>query len=291
MCKVPAGSENDQRERLRLPRQPQASEKRILQHLKKWYIIWRMQTSAGGSDCANPWRDAPVVVRERVSSTMDEALALARSGCPTGTVVVTGFQEKGRGRVPGRGWHSDPWESLLATVVLRRADIGFPISQLPLRAGVAAARALERCAGVEVQVKWPNDLLHKGKKLAGLLCESRGEHALVGLGVNCAQTRFPPQLAARACSLLQACGRAVPVLALLESVLGALKETLVDDGWRQELLRRLHRRGHAVVVDLLGSGLSVEGILDSVDDAGQLVLMRPDGQALRIAQGEIRPGR
>ncbi len=248
-----------------------------------------MQTSAAG--CANPWQDAPVIVKERVTSTMEEALALARSGCPTGTVVVSGFQEEGRGRVPGRKWHSAPWESLLATVVVKRTDIGFPLPQLPLRAGVAAAIAVESCAGVKVQIKWPNDLMHGGRKLAGLLCEARGEWALVGLGVNCTQSEFPPELAGSACSLLQASGRAVPVLTLLESVLGALKATLADEGWRRQLLRRLYGRGAVVVVDLLGSGLSVEGMLQEVDEAGQLVLRRVDGQVLHIAQGEIRPGR
>ena len=247
-----------------------------------------MQTSPG---CFNPWQNAPVVVRERVSSTMDDALALARSGCPTGTVVVTGFQERGRGRVPGREWISAPWESLLATVVVRAGDIGFPLQQLPLRAGVAAAIALERSAGVAVRIKWPNDLVCNGRKIAGLLCELHGEHALIGLGVNCTQTAFPPGLSDRACSLLQACGRVVPVLSLLESVLGALKETLADEGWREQLLRRLHGRGEVVVVDLLGSGVSVEGMLQEVDEAGQLVLLRTDGGTLRIAQGEIRPGR
>jgi BirA family transcriptional regulator, biotin operon repressor / biotin---[acetyl-CoA-carboxylase] ligase len=246
-----------------------------------------MQTSPG---CSNPWRDAPVVVRERVSSTMDEALVLARSGCPTGTVVVTGFQEKGRGRVPGRQWISGPWESLLATVVVRTGDIGFPVRQLPLRAGVAAAVAVERSAGIEVRIKWPNDLVVDGRKVAGLLCELHGEHALIGLGVNCTQAAFPPVLSDNACSLLQACGRVVPVFTLLESVLGALKEILADDGWRQQLLRRLHGRGGVVVVDLLGSNVSVEGMLQEVDEAGQLVLLRPDGGILRIAQGEIRSG-
>ena len=252
-----------------------------------------MQTSAdnGAEGCVNPWPHASIIVRERVSSTMDEALALARSGCPTGTTVVSGFQEKGRGRVPGRTWLSAPWESLLATVAIRRGDIGFPLPQLPLRAGVAAALAVESCAALPVQIKWPNDLLHAGRKLAGVLCETRGDYALVGVGVNCGQAEFPPELAGSACSLLQACGRAVPVFTLLEAVLAALKATLSDERWREHLLRRLHGRGGVVVVDLLGSGISVEGLLQEVDDAGQLVLRRVDGQVLRIAQGEIRTGR
>ncbi|MBE3132767.1 MAG: hypothetical protein IMZ55_04785, partial [Acidobacteria bacterium] len=85
---------------------------------------------------ATPWEGAPVYLKERTGSTMDDALALARAGSPAGTTVVAGFQERGRGRVPGRLWVSGAWESLLATVVLRRADSP-PPSQLPLRAGLA----------------------------------------------------------------------------------------------------------------------------------------------------------
>jgi BirA family biotin operon repressor/biotin-[acetyl-CoA-carboxylase] ligase len=132
--------------------------------------------------------------------------------------------------------------------------------------------------------------MYAGRKLAGLLCEANGECALIGLGVNCTQSKFPPALAGSACSLREACGREVPVFSLLESVLAALKETLADEEWRHQLHRRLHGRGGMVCVDLLGSGVSVEGILEEVDQAGQLVLRRPDGTTLRIAQGEIRPG-
>lgn len=247
-----------------------------------------METSQG---IANPWEGAPITVVERTSSTMDDAALLARADCPTGTVVVAGFQEKGRGRVPGRSWISPAWESLLATVVVRIAGLGFPLPELPLRAGVAVALAVEESAGIPVEIKWPNDLVVGGKKLAGLLCETRGDAALIGFGVNCAQTTFPPDLTDTACSLFQLCGRAMPVFPLLAAILSRLKTSLSDPAWRGKLHTRLSLRGQWVSVDLLGSGRTVEGILRDVDEEGRLVLQLGDGQTARIRQGEIRPAR
>ena len=173
-----------------------------------------------------PWKGAPVYLRETTGSTMDDALALARDGCPSGTTVAAGYQEKGRGRGQGTRWLSGPWQSLLATVVLHRDEAGFPLTQLSLRAGLAVALAVEDLAGLAVRIKWPNDLLWQGRKLAGILCEARGSVLLVGIGVNCAQDSFPPEIAAQACSLRMAAGRDIAPLEILPAVLARLKECL-----------------------------------------------------------------
>jgi BirA family biotin operon repressor/biotin-[acetyl-CoA-carboxylase] ligase len=244
-----------------------------------------METSPG---IINPWGGAPIWVRERTSSTMDDARELARAGCPSGTVVVASFQEKGRGRVPGRVWSSAPGESLLATVVVYLVETAFPLPQLPLRAGVAAALAVEESAGIGPRIKWPNDLVFDGKKFAGLLCEAYGDVGLIGFGVNLTQTAFPPELADSACSLLQAGGRAVPRLALLASLLARLKDVLVDSAWREKLQARLYARGRQVSVELLGSARRASGILRDVDEQGRLVLLLGNGRLQRIEQGELR---
>ena len=190
---------------------------------------------------ATPWEGAPVYLKERTGSTMDDALALARAGSPAGTTVVAGLQERGRGRAPGRLWVSGAWESLLATVILRRVDAP-PPSEMPLRAGLAASLAIEEAAGITVAIKRPNDILWEGRKLAGVLCESRGDILLVGIGVNCRQLAFPPEIAQSACSLRQACGRDISPLALLPLVLARLKASLEDGLWRGKVDERLVTR-------------------------------------------------
>jgi BirA family transcriptional regulator, biotin operon repressor / biotin---[acetyl-CoA-carboxylase] ligase len=243
-----------------------------------------METSAA---ITNPWHGAQIHVLERTSSTMDDALALGREGSPTGTVVIAGFQEKGRGRVPGRTWTSPPWESLLATVIVLNADMHCALRELPLRAGVAAALAVQDVAGLRVDIRWPNDLVFDGKKLAGLLCEAHGGIALAGFGINCAQSAFPPELSAIACSIAQACGTAAPVFPLLEALLVRLRQALVDELWREKLNSRLHARGRVVRVSLIGDARVIEGRAREVDEEGRLVLLLADGQEAHVAQGEL----
>ena len=229
---------------------------------------------------ANPWAQAPVFVRERTQSTMDDARRLALDGCMEGTVVVAGFQREGRGRAPGRTWHSPAWESLTATIVLDAGAFSFPLAQLPLRAAVAVCLAAEDC-GVRPRIKWPNDILCEGKKLAGILCETCGKAALVGIGVNCTQKTFPAALAGVACSILQVTGREMNPLSLLPVVLARLKGALGDGQWREKLVARLASRGERVRVTLPHGG-AVEGILQEVDEQGKLIVKSDAGDLLRI---------
>ena len=78
---------------------------------------------------SNPWAGSPVFVREHTRSTWLTPEELALRGCAEGTVVVAGFQQKGRGRAPGRTWHSNPWESLMATIVLNQSSFDFPVTE------------------------------------------------------------------------------------------------------------------------------------------------------------------
>jgi len=254
-----------------------------------------MQTSrADSSAWSTPWPGAEVVYRPVTFSTMDDARALAEAGCPTGTVAAAGYQQKGRGRMPGRSWVSPPGEGLAATVVLRIPDLGFPLGELTLRAGLAAACGIQDTAGISTWIKWPNDVLAvvagaaAPRKVAGLLCEARGDTALVGIGVNCGQKAFPPEIAATAASLLQACGRAVQPAAVLAAILRRLKGCAADAGWRDGLRARLHLRGERVEVHFTGSDRSIHGVLRDVSDEGGLVLELSGGRLQTILHGELR---
>jgi BirA family biotin operon repressor/biotin-[acetyl-CoA-carboxylase] ligase len=253
-----------------------------------------METSRGSPPALpTPWPDAFVTLKTRTTSTMDDARELARAGCPTGTVAAADYQEKGRGRVPGRTWISPPGESLLATVVLRIPELGYPLRELPLRAGVAVALGIEDAAGISVEIKWPNDVVagrgvpEAGRKIAGLLCEAYGDAALVGFGVNRAQSFFPDEISRTACSLFQLTGRRLQNPALLASILARLKAASLLDTWQDIARARLHCRGEAVHVDLLGSGRTLSGIVRDIDDRGRLVLELSDGRRETVEQGEL----
>jgi BirA family biotin operon repressor/biotin-[acetyl-CoA-carboxylase] ligase len=150
-----------------------------------------------------------------VVSTNDAARDLARRGAPHGTAVLAEEQTGGRG-TKGRRWHSPPglglYVSFLARFPADRPDIPLPL--LPLAAGVAAAEAVEAASGIEVRLKWPNDLLQAGRKLGGVLVESVSagsgpRFAVVGIGINVGhgEADFPEDLRSRATSLRLAAGR------------------------------------------------------------------------------------
>jgi BirA family biotin operon repressor/biotin-[acetyl-CoA-carboxylase] ligase len=151
----------------------------------------------------NPF-GAPVYHVESVSSTMEAARALARSGAAPGTIIASEFQEQGRGR-QGRSWTAKKGESLLFTLLLRYPEPGAIPQALTLRTGLALALAIEAFApSLRAELKWPNDIMLNGKKTAGILAEGDGGDVYVGIGVNVFQKEFPPELRGKATSIAQA---------------------------------------------------------------------------------------
>ena len=128
-----------------------------------------------------------VALFEATTSTMDVAHRLAGEGAPGGTLVIANEQTAGRGR-GGKSWASAPGAGLWLTLIERPADTS-GLDVLSLRAGLAAARALDRFAAEPIRVKWPNDLYIDRGKLAGILVEARWresslEWVAIGLGIN-----------------------------------------------------------------------------------------------------------
>ena len=241
--------------------------------------------------------DYPVHFLREVTSTMHVAGDLARAGASGGATVVTDHQTAGRGR-RGRGWQDPPGEALLASIVLRPALPAGASGWLPLAVAVGAARAIAEATGGTLGIKWPNDLLHEGRKVAGILVELALEeqevrHAVAGLGVNVHQRRFPEEIAARAVSLRQAFAyrgtRAELLACLVPEVLAAVRQLENDPrglrrAWR-ELSVTLGRQ-----VAVLGLAEDAQGLAVDVDDLGRLVIESQDGRRRAFAAGEISLG-
>ncbi len=132
------------------------------------------------------WHEVRVV--EETGSTNADLLARARSGAGEGLVLVAEAQTSGRGRM-GRRWISPPRRALTFSVLLRPAVPAGLLGWAPLLAGVAVASALERTAGVDARLKWPNDVLVDGAKIAGILAERWGNAVVIGTGINVLQQR------------------------------------------------------------------------------------------------------
>jgi BirA family biotin operon repressor/biotin-[acetyl-CoA-carboxylase] ligase len=119
-----------------------------------------------------------LVARAAVGSTNDLAWEALAARAPHGSAFVADHQTRGRGR-DGRIWHTAPGQGLALSILLTELPAGDGLPLLPLAAGLALARALDG-TGADAELKWPNDLLIGGGKVAGILCESRaggeGEH-------------------------------------------------------------------------------------------------------------------
>lgn len=231
---------------------------------------------------------------DRVGSTNDEAAAWARAGAPAGAVVVADEQDKGRGRL-GRRWHSPPGESLYLSVVLRPALPPHRVPPLTLAAGVAVAETL-LAFDVVPALKWPNDVLLDGKKVAGILTEmsadlDRVHHLVVGIGVNLNARAFPDEIAAIATSLALARGAPVSRAELVATLCARLEhwyDAFVADGaaavaaaWKQ------HARFFGKRVTVTAGRDRIEGIAEDLEDDGALRLRLDDGRTTRVVAGEV----
>lgn len=220
----------------------------------------------------------PRVHRRATASTNDLARELAARGAPHGTLVTASAQSAGRGR-QGRVWSAPPDRSLLLSLVLR-----MPFGDLlPLVAAVAVSDV----CGPDARIKWPNDVLLDGRKVAGILAEGRPQEgwAVLGIGLNVALRveDLPPELHDTATTL----GRDPSELEdVLRELLDALQRRL--DEPTDDLLRvyrgRDALRGRAI------TWAGGTGVADGIDGAGRLVVALPDGGRTALDAGEVHLG-
>ncbi len=240
---------------------------------------------------------ARVEYRETTASTMEDARrgASADHGAP-GTAYVAGAQTAGRGRL-GRAWVSTPGAGLYVTYHLRTDDP----ARAPLHSAagaLAVADAVRAVVGLDAALKWPNDVLADGRKLAGVLAESLpaagapGElDVLLGIGVNLRPGALPPDVASLAANIEELAGTAPSLEAMLAALSAALErwtDVLARDpaalveAWRGRL-GTLGRRVRLVAP----GGEVVEGEAVDVSPLGELLLRDAGGAVTRHAAGDV----
>jgi len=236
-----------------------------------------------------------IMVLDEIDSTNREAMRQAESGAEEGLVIIANEQTEGRGRL-GRSWFTAGEDALAISILLRPDIAPEHVPQLSLLTAVALHRALAKHVP-NIRIKWPNDLLVDGAKIAGILTEMRAEpgrvHAVVlGIGLNIRQPKqgWPKEITQRVTDLSTAAGKPVSRLHIATDLIEALDEcydTYLSHGFSR--IREWWWEAHAASGQMVRahshSGY-VEGIAEALDEDGAL-LMRVDGELQRFVAGDI----
>jgi BirA family biotin operon repressor/biotin-[acetyl-CoA-carboxylase] ligase len=208
-----------------------------------------------------------------IDSTMRAAV-----GLEPGSVVLAGEQTSGQGR-RGHQWHSEPASGIYCSVVLK------PVPALTLALGLATADAIARATGLVCDLRWPNDVMLAGKKVAGILVRN----AIAGIGINVNHTSFPAELALEATSLRLHTGAPVSSTGIILALLPAI-DTFVD--LDQETILRLFTRASSYAagrrVTVAQPDGVIEGTTAGLDPAGFLIVQQDDGTDTLILAGGVR---
>jgi BirA family biotin operon repressor/biotin-[acetyl-CoA-carboxylase] ligase len=236
----------------------------------------------------------PVSYLATIDSTMLEAARLAEAGCAHGTVVIADEQTAGQGR-HGRRWHSEPGSGLYCSMILRPELRPDSLPVLTLALGLAAADAIADVSGLTCDLRWPNDVMLEGRKVAGILVQLLDLVAIAGIGINVNHVAFPPEMAAEATSLRILSNRPYSREQLLVTLLEAVERyggVLAGEDGRQKILmmfsaRSSYARNKRVKVDQ-GQSI-VEGTTAGLDPSGFLILRKDDGTEDLVLAGGVRP--
>jgi BirA family biotin operon repressor/biotin-[acetyl-CoA-carboxylase] ligase len=214
---------------------------------------------------------------DTIDSTMQAAL-----GCPLGAVVIAEEQTAGQGR-HGHSWHSERGSGIYCSIVLKPAPL------LTLALGLATAETVTSITGLACDLRWPNDLMIRGKKAAGILVQLVDGHAIGGIGINVNHRWFPAELAQEATSLRMEAGREFDRTDILLALIRAVEGFANQDS---ETILRLFTQASSYAI---GRHVKVEqpdgvieGITNGLDPSGYLKIRKDDGTDTLILAGGVR---
>ena len=242
------------------------------------------------------WAGRRVVFYETLPSTNLQAKLDAENGAGEGTLIVADTQTAGRGR-RGRSWSSPGGKNVYFTLILKPDFDPEKAACVALVMGLAVAEGIGKACGVQAGIKWPNDIVVQGKKVCGILAEMSVEqdfihYIVVGVGINVKEQEFAPELADRATSLWQECGRNVSRARLVTEVMGAFEacyEEFLRDGFAGKIMERyngllVNRNREVLVLDPQGE---FRGISRGVNEEGLLLVEREEGSVVEVYAGEV----
>lgn len=242
------------------------------------------------------WAGRNLFCLDTVDSTNDYIKKLAEDGAPHGTLAVADYQSGGKGR-RGRSWVTPHGTAIAMSILVRPTLAPEKASMMTLVAGMAVARSVKEVTGLDVKIKWPNDVVIDGKKISGTLTEMSMElgaihYIVIGTGINANVTEFPDEIKDTATSLILEKGEKVDRAAIICAHMEAFEDfydrfmeygdmTLLREDY-QELLVNQDK-----VVRVLEPGHEYTGIARGIDEMGQLLVEKDDGSIVKVYAGEV----
>jgi len=237
-----------------------------------------------------------VIYLPSTASTNLVAKKLAQQGAGEGTLIITDYQTQGKGRLE-RKWWSPPGENLLFSIIFRPPFETRNTFCLTVLSSLAVAEAIRQESGLEALIKWPNDVYIKGKKVSGILSELEIKdkqllYMIVGTGINVnSEPSINPEIQDIATSIKLELGRNFPRLRLLKTLLKlvenyycALKKGdfySIKSSWDSISMIKGKR------VRVVSSGYLQEGIAESIDKEGFLIIKDCSGKRCRIISADV----
>lgn len=260
--------------------------------LSEWEITSRMQTRSFGRT---------VAYYEETDSTNLRIKQMAEEGAEEGMLAVAECQSAGRGR-RGRGWSSEPGSGIWMTLLLRPDCEPVYAAPLTLVTALAVSAALKETTGLDVKIKWPNDIVLNGKKICGILTEMSSEvdyinYVAVGMGINVNTQSFPEEVKEVATSLFMESGRSytrsviiAAIMRYMEEYYGQFLKTKDVSEMQEEYNRHLVNRNQQVTV-LVGEvgrqRVLYRGIAEGINKTGALLVRTEDGTVQEVVAGEV----
>lgn len=245
------------------------------------------------------WAGHPVVFREKIDSTNNEAKRLAEAGAEQGTLVIAEEQGAGKGR-RGRSWSSPRGTGVWMTVILKPEFPPSQASMLTLVAAMAVEEGIRKATGLETGIKWPNDIVVNGKKVCGILTEMSTEldyinYVVIGIGINVNVEEFPEEISNTATSLYLETGKKISRAPIIVEIWKAFEQfyglfvknadlSLVKNAYEERLLNL----GKEVCV--LAPKGEWRGISKGIDSMGRLLVEPLEGanrEVKAIDSGEV----
>lgn len=232
---------------------------------------------------------------DSLDSTNTCAKTMAIAGAPHGTAILADHQTAGRGRL-GRSFHSPAGVGIYMSIILRPDCPPTQLMHLTCAAAVAVCDAVESVLGFRPGIKWINDLVADGRKLAGILTElsinpqtGLVDFAIVGIGLNCNQQPedFPPELRSMACSAAMITGQSIDRDRLTGEIIIALNK--LDLSEKCQIMSR-YRQDCLTLgkeVTLIRGDDRRHGIALDIDDNGGLIVQFPEGYRETVDSGEV----